>query len=145
MKQSTTLSIAVLALIGQSAAIQLERQVSADDFDGMGESTPVHSVAQTGYSIPGETGPPSYDSNIDADMTAKGLVQKGNGYSIPGETGPPGYDNNVEKHFNPNANSIVGVGHVQKHSAGFDSELEATENDLNMGMSEEKSLNGIEQ
>jgi|TARA_B110000305_G_scaffold239199_1_gene306406 hypothetical protein len=138
MKQSTTLSIAVLALIGQSAAIQLERQVSADDFDGMGESTPVHSVAQTGYSIPGETGPPSYDSNIDADMTAKGLVQKG--YSIPGETGPPGYDNNVEKHFNPTANSIV-----QKHSAGFDSELEATENDLNMGMSEEKSLNGIEQ
>ena len=50
MKQSTTLSIAVLALIGQSAAIQLERQVSADDFDGMGESTPVHSVAQVSES-----------------------------------------------------------------------------------------------
>jgi len=76
MKQTTTLSIAVLALIGQTSAINLDKQVSADDFDGMGESTPVHSVAQKGWSIPGETGPPSYDENIDADMKAKGLSQK---------------------------------------------------------------------
>ena len=123
MKQST-LSIAVLALISQTGAINLDKQVSADDFDGMGESTPVHTVAQLG------SGPPMYDGNIEADMKAKGLSQK---Y-------PPGYDGNVEAHINP-ANS---VSIVQKHGANFDSELEATENDLNMGMQEEKSLNGIE-
>ena len=38
----TTLSIAILALIGQSSAIQLDRQVTADDYDGMGEYTLVH-------------------------------------------------------------------------------------------------------
>ena len=48
MKQSI-LSIAVLALIGQTGAINLDKQVRADDFDSMGESTLVHAVAQVSY------------------------------------------------------------------------------------------------
>ena len=47
MKQSI-LSIAVLALIGQTAAINLDKQVRADDFDSS-ESTLVHAVAQVSY------------------------------------------------------------------------------------------------